>query len=462
MRKVLTKSLFLSLLFTFIVVGVLSMYLYEMREKYQGRVYPGVSINGQSFDGKTKNDVEMYFNKKNKTLAHISFTVVYEDAVASFSGETVNLHYNADTIAEGALQIGRSTHIPTMLQELIIRFFKLNTVSLTYKPSFDMKPVNEYLSELNSTYSVPAQDALFEFKDKRVTSFKVEKPGVQLTTKKATEDIEKYLASESYLAVGKSFSVAATELKPKVTIKDTNKFGIVEKIGEGVSDFTGSAPERVYNLTHAAKKLHGVLIPPGQNFSYNNAIGDISQATGFKPGYIIKDGRTVLGDGGGVCQDSTTMFRAALNTGLPIVERHAHAYRVKYYENDSKPGFDATVFAPSVDFRFKNDTPAHILVQASVDPVKKILLIELYGKKDGRKVELSEASLSGALPAPPPLYEDDPSLPTGTTKQVDWAASGIKSTFTYKVIAKDGSIIQDRTFYSSFRPWRAVYLVGKG
>lgn len=462
MKTLLTKSLLLSLVFTLVIIIVLSMYLYELREKYEGKVYPGISINGESFDGKTKKEVASYFDKKNKVMNDISFTVVYEDTVASFSGTMLNLHYNSDIIADNALQVGRSDHIRTMIQELIIRFFHLNTINLTYKPTFDMKPVNEYLGELNSTYSVPAEDALFEFKDKLVTSFKVEKPGVQLTIKKAQDDIEKYLLSESYLATGKTFLVASTELKPKVSIKDTNTFGIVEKIGEGVSNFTHSSPEREYNLTHAAHKLHGILVPPGENFSYNRAIGDISQETGFKPGYIIKDGRTVLGDGGGVCQDSTTLFRAALNTGLPIVERHAHAYRVRYYENDRKPGFDATVFAPSVDFRFKNDTPSYILIQATVDPVKKTLLIEFYGKKDGRQIELSEATLFGALPAPEPLYEDDPSLPTGTVKQVDWAAPGVKSTFTYKVKAKDGTIIQDRTFYSSYRPWKAVYLVGKG
>jgi len=462
MTKMLTKSLFVSLIFTLGIVSVLSMYLYEMREKYEGKVYPGVSINGKSFAGKSQKEVAAYFDKKNNILKDITFTIVYEDTVASFSGTSVNVHYNSDIIAKNALQIGRSNHIRVMIQELLIRFFRLNTINLVYKPAFDLKPVNDYLNELNATYSVPAQDALFEFKDKRVTSFKVEKPGVQLTIEKAQEDIEKYLLSESYLAMGKSFLVASTELKPKVTIKDSNTFGIIEKIGEGTSNYTHSSPEREYNLTHAAKKLHGILVPPGENFSYNHAIGDISQETGFKPGYIIKDGRTVLGDGGGVCQDSTTLFRAALNTGLPIVERHAHAYRVRYYENDRKPGFDATVFAPNVDFRFKNDTPAYILIQATVDPVKKTLLIEFYGKKDGRQIELSEASLFGALPAPEPLYEDDPSLPSGTVKQVDWAAPGIKSTFTYKVKAADGTIIQDRTFYSNYRPWKAVYLVGRG
>ena len=100
-----------------------------------------------------------------------------------------------------------------------------------------------------------------------------------------------------------------------------------------------------------------MLIPPGGTISYNEIVGDISAATGYQPAYIIKDGRTILGDGGGVCQVSTTLFRAGLSAGLPILERHPHAYRVHYYEEGGyKPGLDATVFAPGVDLKMKNDT----------------------------------------------------------------------------------------------------------
>ena len=218
----------------------------------------------------------------------------------------------------------------------------------------------------------------------------------------------------------------------------------------------------MHNLSLAATKIHGILVPPGDVFSYNKAVGDISATTGFKSGYIIKNGRTVLGDGGGVCQDSTTLFRAALNTGLPIIERKGHAYRVRYYENDRKPGFDATVYAPSVDFKFKNDTPAHILIQANVDKQNYLLTFTFYGKNDGRRVELSEARVYDALPPPQPSYEETSELATGVTKQVDWAAPGAKSQFTYKVFAKSGEVLQNKVFYTSYRPWQAVFLVGTG
>jgi vancomycin resistance protein YoaR len=202
-----------------------------------------------------------------------------------------------------------------------------------------------------------------------------------------------------------------------------------------------------------------MLIPKNEIFSFNKAIGDISSATGYKQAYIIKNGRTVLGDGGGVCQVSTTLFRTALNAGLPIKERIAHAYRVHYYENDGKPGFDATVFDPSADLKFENNTPAHILIQSYVDQENNWLIFIFYGKNDSRKIEISQATVWDVLPPPEPLYQDDPTLKKGAIKQVDWASWGAKAKFHYKV-EKEGKVIIDQDFFSSYRPWQAVYLVG--
>src|SRR6185369_11000366 len=114
------------------------------------------------------------------------------------------------------------------------------------------------------------------------------------------------------------------------------------------------------------------------------------------------------GDGGGVCQVSTTLFRAALNAGLPIVERHAHAYRVHYYEEDSSPGVDATVYVPTVDLKFKNDTGHYILIQSIIDLTQPRLTFMIYGTNDGRVVNQTAPVVTNIRPAPADKYEDDP------------------------------------------------------
>ena len=216
-----------------------------------------------------------------------------------------------------------------------------------------------------------------------------------------------------------------------------------------------------HNVALTAAKLNGILLAPGETFSFNQTIGDVSAETGFQQAYIIKEGRTVLGDGGGVCQDSTTMFRAALDAGLEIVQRNAHAYRVSYYEQNSPAGIDATVYSPSPDFKFKNDTPAHILIQTTVNTGANYLKIEVYGTSDGRVSTISNARLWDQVPPPPALYQDDPSLPNGQVKQIDWEAWGAKAAFDWKVV-RGSETLHEKTFYSNYRPWQAVYLRGTG
>jgi vancomycin resistance protein YoaR len=228
-------------------------------------------------------------------------------------------------------------------------------------------------------------------------------------------------------------------------------------IGQGVSHFAGSIENRKFNVGLAASRINGVLIPPGEEFSFVKTVGDISGASGYKQAYVIKSGRTVLDDGGGVCQVSTTIYRAALNTGLPITERTAHAYRVGYYEQGFPPGLDATIYSPSVDLKFKNDTGHHILVQARVEGTD--LTVDLYGTSDGRSVELTRPVIVSQSPALPEIRQDDPTLPKGTVKQVDFAAAGANVVFKRKV-TKGGITYIDETIRSNFRPWQAVYLVG--
>ena len=168
-----------------------------------------------------------------------------------------------------------------------------------------------------------------------------------------------------------------------------------------------------------------------------------------------------MGDGGGVCQVSTTLFRAALAAGLPIAERQAHSYRVSYYENDSSPGIDATVYSPYPDFKIKNDTSAHILIQTNFNPKTTTLDFEFYGASDGRVSAVTKPKVWDSVPPPPDLYQDDPNLPAGVLKQINGKAAGAKVAFDYKV-TRGKEVLQDRTFYSIYRPWQALYLRGVG
>ena len=258
-----------------------------------------------------------------------------------------------------------------------------------------------------------------------------------------------------------TIEIPTEETEPDIKTSDVNTYGIKELIGRGSSEFVGSIPNRVHNVALASSKISGSLVAPGETFSFNKTVGDISVYTGFKQSYVIQGNQTVLGDGGGVCQVSTTLFRAALNAGLPIAERRAHSYRVGYYEQGSPIGLDATIYSPTVDLKITNDTPEYILIQAVVDTKAMTLEFEIYGTDDGRIASVTDPVITSQSPAPEPLYIDDPTKPTGYLEQIDYAAAGARVEYDYHV-ERQGEILIDKKFYSNYRPWQAKYIRGTG
>ena len=356
--------------------------------------------------------------------------------------------------------IGKNIKFKNEQNEIIILDDK-DLVSLFRFSQVDFEEeIKKQIISLAANIDQEPQDALFEFKNNRVLAFREAQSGKKLNQEKTRlllkEAIERLITEEK-----KTIEIALplNIQPPDISTAEVNNLGIKELIGEGVSSFRGSAASRIHNIQLASSRLNGLLIKPEETFSLNQALGEISDLTGYQKAYIIKEGRTVLGDGGGVCQVSTTFFRAALNAGLPIIERQAHAYRVYYYEQKSPVGIDATVFSPSPDLKIKNDTATYILIQSRFSPKEYKLIFKFYGTSDGRRAVITNTRLWDITSPPESLYVDDPTLPKGETKQIDWAASGGKAAFDWKVI-RGNEVLQERTFYSIYQPWQAVYLRG--
>ena len=320
------------------------------------------------------------------------------------------------------------------------------------------KPVIEaWVAGIAESLDRPAQNAHFRYLGSgRVEEFAPAREGVVVKQNELTKMV---IDNLDHIDKNVALEIPVITTQPTIKTSAVNTLGIKERLARGESDFSGSIPNRIFNLKKAAGNMNGILVSPGETFSFNKYVGDVSAAGGYRQAYVIKEGRTVLGDGGGVCQVSTTLFRAVLNAGLPVEERTAHAYRVHYYEEGSEPGFDATIFTPDVDFKFKNDTLAYILIQTTVDEANTKLYFDLYGTSDGRRVEISKARVWDVSPPPPALYQDDPSLRSGQVRQVDFPAWGAKVAFDWKV-TRGAEVLQQRTVYSNFRPWQAIYLRG--
>jgi vancomycin resistance protein YoaR len=433
------------------------LFVYE--RVYDNKVYPGVYLNNIDFGGKTKDEVKEFFTYKNSLIGDTSFVLTSDYGIATISAKEINFGFDANLSSEQAYSIGRSRNVLSNLNLIVQAYTK--GVHLPTGYTFDNENFEKLVNPISQKIKKDPVNALFKFENNRVTTFKPSSSGQVIDIESLKDKINSHALSvtSSNKPQVVVIDIPIKIIEPEITTEKVNNLGIKELIGEGHSTFYHSIPSRIYNVNLAQSRINGVLVAPGEVFSFDKTLGDVSAFTGYKQAYIIQGGKTILGDGGGVCQVSTTFFRAILDSGLPIVERHAHAYRVGYYEQDSPPGIDATVYVPTVDLKFKNDTNHYILIQSVIDLNNLSLSFYLYGTKDGRKVTMTKPIVSNLKPPPETIYQDDPTLPKGELKQTDFAAWGANVYFT-RTVTKDGKEIINDKFSSIYRPWQAVYLRG--
>ncbi|MFO7169341.1 MAG: VanW family protein [Chloroflexota bacterium] len=230
-------------------------------------------------------------------------------------------------------------------------------------------------------------------------------------------------------------------------------------LGSATTGFNSSAADRRINIERAAAMFDGVVVMPGEEHSFL-AGGDFSEAAGFVEGYGIVGGRLERVIGGGLCQVSTTLFRAVANAGLEVTRRIGHTYVVYFYENIL--GFDATVFSPGVDFRWRNDMGAPVLVTSHTDQSAGTVTFEIWGTSEGRSVRYSGPHVRNVVKPGVAIWQYDPTLAPGQIRQLVHGRAGMDVSLQRVVTGPDGSVIRQETFNTRYRPWEDYFVYGPG
>jgi len=241
------------------------------------------------------------------------------------------------------------------------------------------------------------------------------------------------------------------------------ELGIVNLVAEGDSYFIGSPSGRDHNIRLAATKFDSIVIAPGEIFSFNHYLGEVTAEAGYDESYITAGEQLAIEVGGGVCQVSTTVFRAAFWGGYPIAERWYHQHRIGYYElRGAGVGMDATVYSPQVDFKFVNDRPYPLLIETEIEDAAHRLVFRFYSTGDGRRVEKEGPAVSDETEPGPPIYQLDETLEPGTVIQWQSAVNGQTATIGRRVYDAAGNLLYNDTFVSRYAPRRAAYHYGPG
>lgn len=320
--------------------------------------------------------------------------------------------------------------------------------------TIDQAKVQNYLNSIGGEINQDPKDAKFSVTNGQVTTFALSQTGYTLDVDKAKATI-----AQAILQKTSAIDLPVAVTQPKVASDSANAMGIKELVGEGKTSWRGSPPNRIHNLTLGTNNISGTIVQPGQEFSTVQTIGEIDGAHGFLPELVIKNSTQVVPDfGGGLCQVSTTLFRAVLNSGLKITARTPHSFRVSYYE--PPVGEDATIYDPAPDFKFVNDMSTPILIWGVAG--NNGLDFQIYGTKDGRQVNISAPSVGNFVPPPPPVYTVSDTMEPGTIRQVEKALQGCTASFHYSVTDASGKSLENQTFVSKYVPLPDSYLVGDG
>ncbi len=303
-----------------------------------------------------------------------------------------------------------------------------------------------YFRNLAQRVGRPAQDASFYASGDRVSVIPA-RDGIELDVPATAEALLR-AASRPANRVAR---LALVRSAPELSTKEALAMGIDTRMAGYRTYYSGTA-DRITNLQLGVRALDGTLVAPGGTFSLNDAIGERTLERGFRPAPVIIGNEYAEEVGGGTSQVATTVFNAAWEAGLEITERHPHSLYISRYQL----GRDATVYWPSLDLKFRNDTSSWVLVKGEVEP--DAIHVVIYGG-ERRRVESSATPLV-YTGEPPRKYVKDPTLPKGERVIEQEGSRPSRTTATRAIYAPDGKLIDTETWTTSYKGETRIIRIG--
>jgi len=329
--------------------------------------------------------------------------------------------------------------------------------------SIDDKKLGKYLSSLlrdEIDQSPQNAEVAWSYDKDKLVSAETSRDGIELRPQKLAEAV-----ISSFWGSTKVVEIPVTVTKPEIDSKNLKALGITTRLAVGDSSFEGSDYGRSTNVQVGSSLLNGTLIPPQGEFSFNHSIGEITEELGYVEAGVVVGERIGKDIGGGICQVSTTVFRAAFFAGLPIVEWNPHRYRLGFYEQDGwSPGLDASILQPEGDpfnggdFRFSNPSESWMMIESFTEGSR--IYVAIFGADLGYDVQINGPYYPETKYPPTDDMEIvDGELPGGTVQQSEYELEGMDVTFQRTVYDQDGKLLWDRTFGTHFYPRGNVYKV---
>ena len=282
--------------------------------------------------------------------------------------------------------------------------------------------------ELYKKTNIEPVDAYINEKDKKVVK---EIMGYKLSKDKINEALNKLNEKNDKEEIIMPLEV----IEAKIKSKDLHFSHFNDKI-EGVTTYFNSADKnRSRNIQVGVKYINEKIIMPGEIFSFNNTVGEITRAKGYLEATTFSGGKAVKGIGGGICQVSSTLYNVALKSNLEIVTRYAHSLPVGYV----LPSLDATIYVGVQDFKFKNTREYPIKIVALYNSAGS-LNISMYGVKEDKEYDITLESKKIQTIYAKTKYIYDNNLEKGKEQVIYRGSNGVISQ-SYIVKSLNGKVV---------------------
>lgn len=411
------------------------------------RVINGVAAGGVNLSGLTREECLEALQFLEERIAAMPVTFTWEGRTWTLRGAEIGLHLDKEATADRALKAGQEG---SWWQRLVRRWrAKREGLDLPLVYTVNREKFAQQVGELAAAVASPPQNAAFRVLPGDVIEIIPGREGLELDTERAYQDLLAALAAGSAEPV---IHLHIVRVKPRVTTEEVQAMGLKGLLSFYTTRFDPSDVDRAYNIRVAAAALDGLLVPPGQEVSFNSVVGPRSYETGYKNARVIVNNQFVEGPGGGVCQVSTTLYNAVLLANLEILERANHSLPVAYVPM----GRDATVVYGHIDLRFRNNTESYLYIRSYVEGDR--LTFKLYGNTD-YKVPVEIRTQVVEVLEPKIIHQVDPNLTRGEQVVKQKGSRGYRVT-AQRVVREGDRVYVENLPASFYEPVDQVVVIG--
>lgn len=369
--------------------------------RHAGRVHRGVWVEDVPVGGLDVATARALVRRRAHAEERRRVVVRAGERAWSSPAHALGLRVDATEAVQAAYRVGRESNpVERLRKRLELRH---STVRVPLRRSVDEARLLAFLRRVSSTVRRAARDGRLEVSGGRVVVVP-EQVGVELDSAAARAAVRRAL-----LSGGSEVVLRLRNVQPTWTAERLRALGILKPVATFTTRFPPDR-DRTHNIALAAARLRGLLLLPGQVLSFNRVVGPRTKAAGFREAPVLIEDEFVPGDGGGVCQVSSTLFNAALLADLAVLSRTNHTQPVPYLP----PGRDATVVYGLIDLQVRNDGPVLLLW---TEVTANQLTVSFWGPARPRRVV--RLALTDVQVLPPPhgeVVRADPRRPRGEVK----------------------------------------------